>query len=100
MLQRKSCYATLNCKQKHPLTTVEIDAAEDKITAIHDSALAACRAASIDLCTFLESRTSTGRHASASLKFRAKPSGIITDYRAKLEALRDRASGYVDALIK
>lgn len=115
---------------------VQLDTEERNIAAIYEAAQAACREASVDLCTVLESRINTGRHASASLKFRAKPGGIrkllsalgkqaeitdqstiaedlagpiedaakklgmLNDYRSKLEALRDRASSDVDALIK
>ena len=150
--------AIAGCSQKHDSTTlaepsrsvspdsggqylayehsVQIDTEERKVAAIYEAAKATCREASIDLCTVLESRINTGRAASASLKFRAKPSGIrklisalgkqaeitdqstsaedlagpiedsakklgmLNDYRTKLEALRDRASNDVDALIK
>jgi hypothetical protein len=56
--------------------SVEIDAEEGQVVTLHDGAIAACRAASSDLCTLLESRISSGRDASASLKFRAKADGI------------------------
>jgi hypothetical protein len=56
--------------------SVEIDTDEGKVVALHDAAIAACRAASADQCTLLESRISSGRDASAVLKFRAKPDGI------------------------
>jgi hypothetical protein len=58
------------------LHTVEIDTEEGKVVALHDAAIAACRAASADLCTLLESRISSGRDASATLKFRAKPDSV------------------------
>ena len=116
--------------------SVQLDAEERNIAAVYEAGQAACRAASIDLCTVLESRINSGRHASASLKFRTKPSGIpkllsalskraeitdqskiaedlagpiedaarklamLNDYRAKLEALRERAGNDADALIK
>lgn len=116
--------------------SILIDTEERKVTAIHEAGIAACREASIDLCTVLESHISTGRAPSASLTFRAKQSGIpkliaalgklaeitdrstsaedlagpiddaarklamLNDYRTKLEALRERASSDVDALIK
>lgn len=56
--------------------SIQVDTEERKVAAIYEAGLAACRAASIDLCTVLESRINTGRAASASLKFRTKPSGI------------------------
>jgi hypothetical protein len=55
---------------------IQIDAEEDKVPAIYEAGQAACREAAADLCTVLESRITTGRAASASLKFRAKPVGI------------------------
>jgi hypothetical protein len=55
---------------------IQIDADESKVAAIHEAGLAACRADVVDLCTVLESQINTGRAASASLKFRTKPSGI------------------------
>lgn len=55
---------------------IQIDAEENKVAAIFEAGQAACREAASDLCTVLESRINTGRSASASLKFRAKPSGI------------------------
>lgn len=56
--------------------SVQIDTEERKVAAIYEAAKATCREASIDLCTVIQSRINTGRAASASLKFRAKPSGI------------------------
>ncbi|MEO6281001.1 DUF4349 domain-containing protein [Roseateles sp.] len=56
--------------------SIRIDAQEDKVAAIHEVALAACRAASAEGCTVLESRISTGRFATASLQLRMQPSGI------------------------
>jgi hypothetical protein len=56
--------------------SLRIDTEEHKVSAIFEAAQATCREASSDLCTVLESRINTGREASASLKFRAKPSGI------------------------
>lgn len=55
---------------------IQLDTEEHKIPEIFETAQAACREASGDLCTVLESRINTGRSASASLKFRAKPTGI------------------------
>jgi predicted regulator of amino acid metabolism with ACT domain len=55
---------------------IHIDTEEDKVTAVYEAGQAACREAVADLCAILESRITTGRAASASLKFRAKPSGI------------------------
>jgi len=116
--------------------SIALDTDERKIAAIFEAGQAACRQDAADLCTILEARISTGREVSASLKFRAKPSGIpkiiaalgkqaeitnqstsaedlaapiedagkklamLNDYRARLEALRDRAGTNVDALIK
>lgn len=56
--------------------TLQLDAPGDKVAAIHQSALAACQAATADLCAVLDSRINTGRFASASLRLRAKPAGI------------------------
>ncbi len=56
--------------------SIQLETDEQKIPEIFESALASCREASDDLCTVLESRINTGRSASASLKFRAKPTGI------------------------
>jgi len=79
--------------------TIQIDTQEAKVAPIYEAAMAACRTASDDLCTLLESHISTGRLASASLRFRAKPSGIaklvtalgkqadITDQSTKAEDL-------------
>lgn len=116
--------------------TIKMDAPEAKIARIFEAGQAACRNAAQDLCTVLASQISSGRYASATMKFRAKPAGIRKliaalgaqaelksqstraedlegpiadaskklamqkDYRAKLEALRERASADVDALIK
>ena len=56
--------------------SIQIDTQEAKVAPIYEAAMAACRAASDDLCTLLESHIGTGRLASASLRFRAKPGGI------------------------
>jgi hypothetical protein len=56
--------------------SIQIDTEEGKVAAIFEAGQAACREAAIDSCTVLESRISTGRAASATLKFRSKPSGI------------------------
>jgi hypothetical protein len=53
-----------------------LDAREDKVATLHETALAACRRAVAEQCVVLESSLNTGRHASARLKFRAKPAGI------------------------
>ena len=78
---------------------IEIDTQESKVSTIYEAAMAACRAAPDELCTLLESHISTGRLASASLRFRAKPNGIakliaalgkqadITDQSTKAEDL-------------
>jgi hypothetical protein len=79
--------------------SIQVDSQEGKVAEIYEAALAACRLASADLCTVLESHISTGRFASASLRFRARPSGIqkliaalgkqadITDQTTKAEDL-------------
>ncbi|BCO26819.1 hypothetical protein MIZ03_1705 [Rhodoferax lithotrophicus] len=56
--------------------SVSVDAEERKVADIFEAAQAGCRAATEDLCAILESRINSGRAASASLKFRAKPNGI------------------------
>ncbi|OWQ47881.1 hypothetical protein CDL60_04605 [Roseateles noduli] len=56
--------------------TIEIDTSEDKIAATHQAAVAACRAAAAELCEVLESRIDSGRQGEATLRVRAKPSGI------------------------
>lgn len=56
--------------------SILIDTQEARVAPIHEAALSACRAASDDLCTVLDSHLSTGRQASASLRFRARPAGI------------------------
>ncbi|MBC3881924.1 DUF4349 domain-containing protein [Undibacterium sp. LX40W] len=55
---------------------IQLDTDEHKIREIFEAAQAVCREASGDFCTVLESRIETGRSSSASLKFRAKPTGI------------------------
>lgn len=67
--------------------TLQLDAPEGKVAEVHGAALAACQAASAEQCTVLESRISTGRAASASLRLRAKPAGI----RKLIAALNQQA---------
>jgi len=55
---------------------VDIDAAPDRVAAIHDAGVAACRAATAAGCTLLESRVDSEPEAGASLKFRARPDVI------------------------
>jgi hypothetical protein len=55
---------------------VDIDAAPDRVAAIHDAGVAACRAATAAGCTLLESRVDSEPEAEASLKFRARPDVI------------------------
>jgi hypothetical protein len=57
---------------------VDIDAAPDRVAAIHDAGVAACRAATVAGCTLLESRVDSEPEAEASLKFRARPDVIPT----------------------
>lgn len=97
---------------------ISIDTEARKVSAIFEAAQLICREATADHCEILESRLSTGRTAHASLKFRAKPSGIrklitalgkqaevteqsttaedlaspITDAAQKLEMLKDYRS--------
>lgn len=75
--------------------SIQIDTQESKVATIHEAALAACRAAADDLCTVLESHLSTGRDASASERFRAKPSGI-----AKLIAALGRQADITEQTTK
>lgn len=56
--------------------SVDIETSEEKVAVVHEAALAACRAATADLCEVLVSRLQTGDRPSSLLKFRAKPSGI------------------------
>ncbi|MDB5908107.1 MAG: hypothetical protein JWP34_2221 [Massilia sp.] len=56
--------------------SISIDAEEQKVAAIFEAGQAACRGASADSCVVLESHIATGRSPSASLRIRAKPSGI------------------------
>lgn len=56
--------------------SLSVDTEEKKVTAVFEAAQATCRDATDELCTILESHISSGRAASASLKFRAKPNGI------------------------
>ncbi len=55
---------------------IRIDVPDARVAAVHDAALAACRAAAAELCTVLESQVSMGRATSAKLRVRAKPAGI------------------------
>jgi RNAse (barnase) inhibitor barstar len=55
---------------------VKIDTEEQKVAPLFESALAACRADVADSCVILQSRLTTGRGASAAVRFRAKPAGI------------------------
>jgi Domain of unknown function (DUF4349) len=56
--------------------TVQLDTQQENVAKIHEAALLACREASADLCTVLESRISKGRFAAASLQFRIKAAGV------------------------
>ena len=56
--------------------TVSIDVEEQKVVNIFETAQAGCRSATDDHCVILESSINSGRAASASLRFRAKPAGI------------------------
>lgn len=63
--------------------SIEIDTREAQVGAIFESAQAVCKEAVSDQCVLLESRLHAGQSVSATLKFRAKPSGI----RKLLDAL-------------
>lgn len=116
--------------------TIGIETGADKIAPLFDAVQSACLAAVTESCAILEARITKGEYASASLKFRAKASGIrklvevlsaqgevesqsttaedlagpiednakriamLTDYRTKLEALRNRGTADMDTLIK
>ena len=56
--------------------SLSVDTEEQEVATIFEAAQAACRDTADELCTVLESRISSGRSASASLKFRARPNGI------------------------
>lgn len=58
---------------EHSLT---IDVPAQQVPTVFEAAQAACREAVADVCAVLHSNVTTGRHAGASLKFRAKPAGI------------------------
>jgi hypothetical protein len=55
---------------------VDIDATPDRVVAIHDAGVAACRAATAAGCTLLASRIDSEPDAGASLQFRARPDVI------------------------
>jgi hypothetical protein len=59
---------------EHALT---IDAKQEDIQRIFETAQQACKQAEDDACTILSSDINVGRSSSASIKFRAKKSGII-----------------------
>ncbi|WP_416762625.1 DUF4349 domain-containing protein [Roseateles sp. So40a] len=56
--------------------SIQIEVPEERIATVHQAALTACHQARADACEVLESRVSSGRRPSASLRFRAKPAGI------------------------
>lgn len=56
--------------------SISIDVEEQTVSAVFESAQAACRDTSEDHCSVLESRINSGRDSTAFLKFRASPSGI------------------------
>lgn len=66
---------------------IHLDVAEQQLPAVVDMAQTACRKTADELCTVLESRISTGKDASASLRFRASPDGI----RKLIDALSQQA---------
>jgi len=56
--------------------TISVDVAEQQIAVLYEAGLAACRDAASEACVALESHITTGRQPSATLKFRAKATGI------------------------
>ena len=56
--------------------SISIEVDESKVATLYESGQTACRDASADGCVLLESQIATGSLTTASLKFRAKPSGI------------------------
>lgn len=56
--------------------SLHLDVHEDKIGSVYEAVQAACREATADQCVLLESRLDTGDHASATLRLRARPTGI------------------------
>jgi len=78
--------------------SIQIDTQESKVAAIHEAALAACREATADLCTVLESHLSTGQFASASLRLRAKPDGIrkVVAALSRQAAITDQSTSAED----
>lgn len=71
--------------------SLSVDADEQEVPVLFEAAQAACREAVEESCTVLDSRISTGRGASASLKFRAKPNGI-----GKIIAVLGRQGGIIN----
>lgn len=55
---------------------IQIDSDEGDVVNIYEAGQSACREAVRESCVILESKISSGRNASASLKFRTKPEGI------------------------
>ena len=74
--------------------SIRIDTEENKVSTIFEAAQTICHQASDDLCTILESRISSGRAASASLKFRANRSGIqkLVSALSKQSDVTDRST--------
>lgn len=56
--------------------SLALETGEEQLAPVVAAAQAVCREAAEELCTLLESHVRSGRSASASLKFRAKPEGI------------------------
>ena len=56
--------------------SLQINAEEEKIAAVHAAGHATCQEASEAQCVILRSRLSSGKVASADIRFRAKPAGI------------------------
>ena len=116
--------------------SIQLDAEEQKVAALHEAARAACAQDVANHCVVLQSSVSSGRAVSASLQLRAKAEGVrkiiallaqqggvinqstraedlvrpigdaekklamLTDYRTRLESLREKAGANIDALIK
>jgi hypothetical protein len=56
--------------------SVSVDTTEEKLQELFATVQTKCREFSADACEILESRVSTGRSPSASLKLRLKPAGV------------------------
>ena len=55
---------------------IQLDSDEGNVAVLYEAGQTACREAVRESCVVLESKITSGRNASASLKFRAQPDGI------------------------